>query len=53
MLPIKKTISELKSKFGAHVTPSESDCNHHGRDPGHEVSIPPDAVAYPKTTEEV
>jgi len=51
--PNDDTIYELKSLMGNQVSTSSSNCEHHGRDPGHEHSIPPDAVIYPKTTQQV
>ena len=50
---IQASIKELRVFFGDRLTTSLSDCEHHGRDPGHESAIPPDAVVYPATNEEV
>jgi len=50
---INRSISQLKSIFGDSLSTSLSDREHHGRDPGHENSVPPDAVVYPKATEQV
>ncbi|MGB0495108.1 MAG: FAD-binding oxidoreductase [Kangiellaceae bacterium] len=48
-----QTIQQLQKEFNSQITTSVSDCEHHGRDPGHSISIPPDAVIYPKSTEQV
>jgi len=50
---IQNTINRLKKLFAKNITTSPSDCAHHGRDPGHDTSIPPDAVIYPETIEQV
>jgi len=50
---VSLVIEQLKTIFNQRVTTSPSDCEHHGRDPGHQQSIPPDAVVYPLSTEEV
>lgn len=44
---------QLKQLFADRVNFSPSDCEHHGRDPAHDKSLPPDAVVYPLSTEEV
>jgi len=50
---IQLCLEQLKLNFSARLSFSQSDCEHHGRDPGHDKSIPPDAVIYPQSTEEV
>ena len=45
--------SQLKSLLGDRISYSESDCLHHGRDPAHENSLPPDMVVYPLNNQEV
>lgn len=45
--------NELKEFLGDRVTSSESDCLHHGRDPAHDNSLPPNLVCYPLETSEV
>jgi len=50
---INRSISQLKSIFGDSFSTSPSDREHHGRDPGHDNSIPPDAVVYPESTRQV
>ena len=49
----KSVIDKLSLLLNERFTQSTSDCEHHGRDPGHSHSVPPDAVAYPISTEEV
>ncbi|MBV1911833.1 MAG: FAD-binding protein [Kangiellaceae bacterium] len=46
-------IEQLKMLFTDQITTSISDREHHGRDPGHDVPMPPDAVIYPRSTEQV
>jgi len=46
-------LAKLISIVADRVTTSISDREHHGRDPGHDISIPPDIVIYPISTEEV
>ncbi len=43
----------LQQQFAQRVNFSPSDCDHHGRDPAHEKSLPPEAVVYPVSTQEV
>lgn len=50
---VKKLIEKLKLSFNEKITTSISDREHHGRDPGHENAMAPDAVIYPNSTEEV
>jgi D-lactate dehydrogenase (cytochrome) len=53
MTDCKKAIETLKKRFLKQINTSLSDREHHGRDPGHQNSLPPDAVIYPKSTQEV
>jgi D-lactate dehydrogenase (cytochrome) len=46
-------IAELQSCLGQRVTRSKSDLDLHGRSESYFPEAPPDAVAYPETTEEV
>jgi len=50
---VLKTISSLRKLYAENITTSLSDCEHHGRDPGHDHSMPPDAVIYPKSTQQI
>jgi D-lactate dehydrogenase (cytochrome) len=50
---VQTVIEQLKTTFKERITTSVSDREHHGRDPGHEIALAPDAVIYPLTTEEV
>ena len=43
----------LEALLGARLNRSQSDRELHGRDEGHFPLMPPDAVVYPETTEEV
>jgi len=45
--------TELRSLLGARLVTSGSDLDLHGRNETHFPFMPPDAVAYPETTEEV
>ena len=46
-------IDRLVDLLGDRVSKSISDREHHGRDPGHSDSLPPDLVVYPRTNLEV
>ncbi len=46
-------ISELQNLFGNSFTTNESILNRHGQDEAYHPVAPPDAVVFPKTTEEV
>jgi len=50
---LNSLFKKLANIVADRVTTSQSDREHHGRDPGHDISIPPDVVIYPITTEEV
>jgi D-lactate dehydrogenase (cytochrome) len=50
---VKQAITTLSDLFKQRMTTSISDREHHGRDPGHEDALSPDAVVYPLTTAEV
>jgi len=50
---LDRALEKLVSIMHERVTTSLSDREHHGRDPGHDISIPPDVVVYPLSTEEV
>lgn len=48
-----ETLDALKSALGKRFSTSASVREHHGRDVAHDSVHPPDAVAFPETTEEV
>jgi D-lactate dehydrogenase (cytochrome) len=50
---IPSALAELSSLLGQRLTLSKSDLALHGRSESHFPPMPPDAVAYPDTTEEV
>ena len=50
---IQTVISELSTLLGQRVTRSKSDLELHGRSETHFPLMPPEAVAYPESTEEV
>ncbi|QFT92644.1 putative FAD-linked oxidoreductase [Roseovarius sp. THAF9] len=50
---ILDAISELSPVLGQRLSLSKSDLQEHGRSETHFADAPPDAVAYPDTTEEV
>ncbi|MEM9582721.1 MAG: FAD-linked oxidase C-terminal domain-containing protein [Pseudomonadota bacterium] len=52
-MTINAAISELASLLGERLTTSKSDRDIHGRSEVYYQPMPPDAVAYPETTEEV
>lgn len=52
-MDIENAIAELQSCLGQRVTRSKSDLDLHGRSESYFPEAPPDAVAYPETTEEV
>ncbi len=52
-MTIPAAISELQSLLGERLTVSKSDRDIHGRSEVYYAPMPPDAVAYPETTEEV
>ena len=46
-------LSELESLLAERVSTSDAVREHHGKDDSHHDPLPPDAVVFPKTTEEV
>ena len=46
-------VEELRSRYGARVSTSESDLDLHGRDESYHPPAPPDAVFFAESTEEV
>ncbi len=48
-----QTLDALASFLGQRLSRSKSDLDLHGRSESHFPPMPPDAVAYPETTEEV
>lgn len=46
-------IQALSGEFGERFTTAESVRAHHGKDDSHHPPVPPDAVVFPQTTEEV
>ncbi len=52
-MSIQDAIAELSDLLGARLTRSKSDLDLHGRSETHFPLTPPDAVAYPESTEEV
>ncbi len=52
-MTIEHAISELQSLLGERLATSKSDRDIHGRSEVYYAPMPPDAVAYPETTEEV
>ena len=52
-MTIPAAISELQSLLGERLTVSKSDRDIHGRSEVYYAPMPPDAVAYPETTQEV
>ncbi|HSG37017.1 MAG TPA: FAD-binding protein, partial [Paracoccaceae bacterium] len=52
-MSIDTAIDALQSLLGDRITRSKSDRDLHGQSESHFPLTPPDAVAYPDTTEEV
>ncbi|MEX5727029.1 D-lactate dehydrogenase (cytochrome) [Rhodovulum iodosum] len=52
-MSIPDALSELGTMLGDRLSRSKSDLDTHGRNEAHFPAMPPDAVAYPDTTEEV
>ena len=52
-MTIETAIHALQSLLGDRITRSKSDRDLHGQSESHFPPTPPDAVAYPETTEEV
>ncbi len=52
-MALETVIPELTSFLGQRITRSKSELDLHGQSETHFPSMPPDAVAYPETTEEV
>ena len=48
-----EAFAALEALLGQRLNRSQSDRDLHGRDEGHFPPMPPDAVAYPETSEEV
>jgi len=52
-MTIQAAIGELTSLLGHRLSCSKSELDHHGSSETHFPLTPPDAVAYPESTEEV
>ncbi len=52
-MPIPEAVSALSSLLGQRLSLSKPDLEAHGRSEAYHPPTPPDAVAYPETTEEV
>lgn len=52
-MDIQSAVAELLSSLGQRITRSKSDLDLHGRSESHFPLSPPDAVAYPESTEDV
>ncbi|ASP22861.1 glycolate oxidase subunit GlcE [Antarctobacter heliothermus] len=52
-MPIAQAIDDLKTLLGERVSLSKSDLDAHGASESYFPSTPPQAVVYPRTTEEV
>jgi D-lactate dehydrogenase (cytochrome) len=50
---IEPLIAALRRRFGDRVTTSASVLEQHGRDEGHHATIPPDAVVFAQSTDDV
>ncbi|WP_137699871.1 FAD-binding oxidoreductase [Marimonas lutisalis] len=52
-MPIQAALAELSTLLGQRLSLSKSDLELHGRSETYFPTTPPDAVAYPETTQEV
>ena len=52
-MPLADALSDLSKCLGERLSRSKSDLDLHGASETHFAPCPPDAVAYPETTEEV
>ena len=52
-MTISGAIAELKDRLGDGISLSKSDLDHHGQSETHFPPTPPDAVVYPRDTDEV
>lgn len=52
-MPVAEAVNELTSFLGDRLNVSKSDRDTHGQSESHFAPAPPDAVAYPETTDEV
>lgn len=52
-MPIAQVIDDLRPLLGERLSLSKSDLHTHGASESHFPNIPPQAVAYPRSTEEV
>ncbi len=50
---VQSLVAELRSKFGDRIVTNKSVLLSHGKGEAFHASMPPDAVFYPETTEEV
>ena len=46
-------VAELRQRLGTRLTTSDTELSAHGRDESYHHPMPPEAVAYPESTEEV
>lgn len=51
--PVAEAIADLRELIGTRCSTSAADREHHGKDEGHHAGVPPDAVCFAETTEEV
>ena len=52
-MSVAQTITDLTDHFGTKLSVSQSERDHHGRSETHFPLMPPDAVVYPQSTEDV
>ena len=50
---VNTTVAVLKQRLGERLSTSSAICEQHGRDESYHAAHAPDAVAFPKSTEEV
>ena len=51
--PVQSVLEELRPLLGERLTTALAVREHHGKDETYHKGAPPDAVAWPHTTEEV
>ncbi len=53
VVDIDPTLTQLRELLGERLTTSKAICERHGRDESYHPGAPPQAVVYPRSTEEV
>ncbi|MBV9665759.1 MAG: FAD-binding protein [Actinobacteria bacterium] len=51
--PVDQVVDELRARFGDRVSTAPAVCDQHGRDEGWHAAVPPDAVVFAASTDDV